>query len=234
MVCNTVTYKTLTLSHIRETLKKAELDILFIVCSYFLSNQGVWRLHGARGKKQVWRPHVRNWGLMEANSLYSRKFLWHCWALWDFFQRPQQTFGARGIVPLLSLRRYAPDYNTEIKLSKLRTNSIMQYNQTVKLSDNFASFHASFSQQTLHLLNLRFTNFCAREMAGTSGATLSGFSLDLVIFRLTWWSSDVLQILVCVWRRSVVFFFITFQPFNHVNCSLNKCSSLLSLLCCLQ
>jgi len=30
----------LTLSHIRETLKKAELDILFIVCSYFLSNQG--------------------------------------------------------------------------------------------------------------------------------------------------------------------------------------------------
>jgi len=25
--------------------------------------RGVTRLNGARGKKQVWRPHVRTWGL---------------------------------------------------------------------------------------------------------------------------------------------------------------------------
>ena len=31
---------------------------------------GVPRLDGARGKKQVWRPHVRTCGLSEANVLY--------------------------------------------------------------------------------------------------------------------------------------------------------------------
>ena len=41
--------------------------------------QGVTRLDGARGKKQVWRPHVRSWGLLEANVLHWRKYLWHCW-----------------------------------------------------------------------------------------------------------------------------------------------------------
>jgi len=37
------------------------------------------RLDGARGKKQVWRPYVRTWGISEANLLYRRKYLWHCW-----------------------------------------------------------------------------------------------------------------------------------------------------------
>ena len=41
--------------------------------------RGVTRLDGARGKKQVWRPHVHIWGLSEANVLYCRKYLWHCW-----------------------------------------------------------------------------------------------------------------------------------------------------------
>jgi len=40
---------------------------------------GVTRLDGARVKKQVWCPHVRTWGLSEANVLYWRKYLWHCW-----------------------------------------------------------------------------------------------------------------------------------------------------------
>ena len=43
------------------------------------------RLDGARVKMQVWRPHVRNWGLLEANLLYWRKYLWHCW---DFSAPP--------------------------------------------------------------------------------------------------------------------------------------------------
>jgi len=36
--------------------------------------RGVTRLDGARGKKQVWRPHVRTWGFFEANVLYWRKY----------------------------------------------------------------------------------------------------------------------------------------------------------------
>jgi len=37
-----------------------------VVCT----SGGVTRLDGARGKKQVWRPRVRTWGLSEANVLY--------------------------------------------------------------------------------------------------------------------------------------------------------------------
>jgi len=47
--------------------------------------RGATRLDGARGKKQVWRPHVWTWGLSEANVLYWRKYLWHCW---DFSVSP--------------------------------------------------------------------------------------------------------------------------------------------------
>jgi len=38
----------------------------------------VTRLDGARYKKQVWRPMFKT-GLSEANALYGRKCLWHCW-----------------------------------------------------------------------------------------------------------------------------------------------------------
>ena len=43
----------------------------------------VTRLDAARGMKQVWRPHVRTWGLSEANVLYWKKYLWQ-WSCWDF------------------------------------------------------------------------------------------------------------------------------------------------------
>jgi len=43
--------------------------------------RGIIRLNGARGMKQVWRPHVRTWGLSDANALHWRKYLWHCWGL---------------------------------------------------------------------------------------------------------------------------------------------------------
>jgi len=47
-------------------------------CSFHVA-RGVSRLGGARGKKKNWRPHVRTWTLSEANLLYWRKYLWHCW-----------------------------------------------------------------------------------------------------------------------------------------------------------
>jgi len=34
----------------------------------------VTRLDGARGKKQIWRPHVRTWDLSELNVLYWTKY----------------------------------------------------------------------------------------------------------------------------------------------------------------
>jgi len=42
-------------------------------------------------------PHVRTWGLSEANVLYWRKYLQHCWD----FSAPPKWFGAWGIVPRL-------------------------------------------------------------------------------------------------------------------------------------
>jgi len=41
--------------------------------------RGVTRLDVARGKKQVWRPHVRTWYLSDAYIRYWRKCLQHCW-----------------------------------------------------------------------------------------------------------------------------------------------------------
>jgi len=49
---------------------------------YRAVGRGVTKLDGARGKKQVWRPYVRTWGLSEANVLYWREYLWHCWNFW--------------------------------------------------------------------------------------------------------------------------------------------------------
>jgi len=57
--------------------------------SYCIS-RGVMRLDGAQGKKQVWRPNVRSWGLSEANVLHWRKYLWHCCTV----SAPPQSFSA--------------------------------------------------------------------------------------------------------------------------------------------
>jgi len=38
-------------------------------------NEVRWR----PGQEASLAPHVRTWGLSEANSLYWRKYLWHCW-----------------------------------------------------------------------------------------------------------------------------------------------------------
>jgi len=44
--------------------------------------QGRNEVRCAWGKKQVWRPHVRTWGLSEANVLCWRKYWWDCWDFW--------------------------------------------------------------------------------------------------------------------------------------------------------
>ena len=56
--------------------------------------RGVTRLDGVCGKKQVWRPHVRAWGLTKANLLF--------WKIaYDIVVTfsPPQWFRTRGIVP---------------------------------------------------------------------------------------------------------------------------------------
>jgi len=45
-----------------------------------------------RPGQDVWRPHVRNWGLSGANILYWRRYVWHCWdfsALPEVIRRPE-------------------------------------------------------------------------------------------------------------------------------------------------
>jgi len=62
-----------------------------------LRSRDVTGLDGARGKIHVWRPHVRTWGVSEANLRYWRKYLRHCWdisAAPAVSRRPPQWFGA--------------------------------------------------------------------------------------------------------------------------------------------
>jgi len=55
--------------------------------------RGATTLDGARGKKQIWCPYARTWGLSEANIL--KKYVFD---IVETFRRPSQSFGARGIV----------------------------------------------------------------------------------------------------------------------------------------
>ena len=60
--------------------------VFFLLCFYsrLASGAEVWtggvsRSHGARDKKQVWRPRVRTWDLLGVNVLYVKKYLRHRW-----------------------------------------------------------------------------------------------------------------------------------------------------------
>ena len=66
-----------------------------------VASRGVTKLDGVRGKKQLWRPHVRTWGLSEANLLHWRKYLWHCWnssAPPAVIRRPPEWFGTPMVI----------------------------------------------------------------------------------------------------------------------------------------
>ena len=77
-----------------------------LISGWYTTMTGVTRLYGARRKKQVWRSHVWNWELLEANLLYWRMYMWHCW---DFLApvaviwRPRQWFG--GPIAPIVIRR---------------------------------------------------------------------------------------------------------------------------------
>ena len=87
---------------------------------------GITRLDGARGKKQVWRPHVRTWDLSEANEL-------HCGTcdIVGTFGRRSQSLGARGIVPpcspvvtpLITARSDAPQQTIVLSSNQKHTGT---------------------------------------------------------------------------------------------------------------
>ena len=60
----------------------------------FATTRGVTRLDGARGKKKVWCPHVRTWGLSEANVLYWNKYF----DIFRTFWRLPQSFAAPRVI----------------------------------------------------------------------------------------------------------------------------------------
>jgi len=103
--CNNFCYA----RHFRFPLYFGELfSVMWCTKIFFCSfpeRRGVTMLDGARGKKQVWRPHVRIWGLLEAKALYWRKYC-TCDIVRTFrcprnHSAPSKWFGARRIVPSL-------------------------------------------------------------------------------------------------------------------------------------
>ena len=77
---------------------------------YWVTARGATRLDGARGKKQVWRPYVRTWGLSEANVVH-----WSSCDIVRTFRHPHSD-SAPGelcplppvITPLITARSDAP------------------------------------------------------------------------------------------------------------------------------
>ena len=80
--------------------------------------RGVTRLDGAKGKKQVWRPHVRTWGLSEANVLFWKKCIWHCC---DFLA-PRSDLTPGELCPLAPLVTSLVLCNKNRKLFRKETN----------------------------------------------------------------------------------------------------------------
>jgi len=71
---------------------------------------GLTRLDGARGKKQVWRPCIRTWGLPEANVLH-----WSSYDIVRTFRRPHNDLAPGEssplppiVTPLVTARSDAP------------------------------------------------------------------------------------------------------------------------------
>jgi len=77
---------------------------------YWITVRGATTLDGSRDKKQVWRPHVRTWGLSEANVLH-----WNSCDIVGTFRRTHSG-SAPGelcplppvLTPLITARRDAP------------------------------------------------------------------------------------------------------------------------------
>ena len=76
----------------------------------YASGRGVTRWDGARGKKQVWLPHVRTWGLSEANILH-----WSTYDIVRTFRRHAVIRRPGNCAPCP--RRYARDYCAQRRAS---------------------------------------------------------------------------------------------------------------------
>ena len=76
-------------------------------CALWSYSRTIWCSDQRRNEVRWWRPgrpHVRTWGLSEANVLYWRKYLWYCWD----FSPPTLSDSAPGELCPLAAPRYAP------------------------------------------------------------------------------------------------------------------------------
>jgi len=60
------------MTYVTMQLCNSSLHILYMdnAEEYWITVRGATKWDGARGKKQVWRPHFRTWGLPKANVLH--------------------------------------------------------------------------------------------------------------------------------------------------------------------
>ena len=70
--------------HKRWLTGPALINFTQFITEFSVLQPGVQRGQMAPGTRSL-APHVRNWGLSQANVLYWRKYLWYCW---DFFAPP--------------------------------------------------------------------------------------------------------------------------------------------------
>jgi len=127
--------------------------------------RGVTRLDGAWDKKKVWRPHIRTWGLWEANVLFWKS----AYGIVVSFA-PPQWFGVRGIfllLPSLRLWCYAIKIgkcseNKQIFISKcheLLFHKHLQFSNTIR-----HGFCTDYQQKLLVAIQVSSCSFCVTSM----------------------------------------------------------------------
>ena len=121
---------------------------------------GVPRLGGARGKKQVWRSHVRTKSLSEANVLHCRKYLRHCW---DFSTPPAVIRRPGKCYPLVT-PRYALDHSVKRCERVVRSSEDKITFASLMRSPSCCYIHTSRHSQAANTLQFKST-------AATVGST---------------------------------------------------------------
>ena len=115
------------------------------------ARRGVTRLDASRGKKQVWRPRVRTWGLSKANALYWIKYFRLCW---DFSAPPYSHSTPRKCFPLPP-HRFPPGCITKYKIDN-KTRQKHRYN-TIPI---FRSIFFPRCYTVAHLCFIKYTENC--------------------------------------------------------------------------
>ena len=138
----------------------------------FVAPRGVTRLEGAWGKNQICCPHVRTWGLSEANVLHWRKYLWHCW---DFSAPPAVIRHPGNCAPLLApVCLSANCTNNSAILNTLDSTTLFDKAICLtpvkrwKLSVDRAEIKQCFSSQPVQILIKAFhpRNCLSRDLKG--------------------------------------------------------------------